>query len=97
MPLSSPGRGGWQGLRPVGVDRRRFDWRAVSVGHAAERKPPTDERYRFPLREDVIVTLRLPSDLTAAEATSRPGSARKAIRGCTAWALLLVNRTAGTE
>jgi hypothetical protein len=40
----------------------------VNVGDAAEHTRPTHEAYRFPLRADVTVTLRLPTDLTAAEA-----------------------------
>ncbi|MEV6930884.1 hypothetical protein AB0M46_41220 [Dactylosporangium sp. NPDC051485] len=46
-----------------------FDWQAVNVGRAAERTPTiAEEWYRFPLRTDIVITLRLPTDLTTAEA-----------------------------
>jgi hypothetical protein len=38
-----------------------LDWRVVRVGQAAARDPSVYARHRFPLREDVVVTLRLPT------------------------------------
>jgi len=48
--------------------RPRREHPRCPVGDGAERNRRTHGSYRFPLREDVAVTLRLPTDLTAAQA-----------------------------